>query len=463
LDTPFQLAEEYVITFVGKDALGASLGGGAPPVTDRSGNSLATARFKLTTFKPRTVGVYHADLDANGQPVELKDVEVFRQQVVPAGGGAAVTKTLAVATAEPRNIIGAYRVITLDVSSPDAPTKMSVTAGGSGKKKLTMLTDIGSPEHPAMPVRSNPPLVEARRCDNASTYASFTGTMAVTASYNSDTSYISFFDITDPTQTCLIGGKSLTANPDTLNSFSSPGTVHALGFARNVATIQHSTGYAAYVAVAEVGLFALDIGKNIPELNPTERVKEAYAPGDYNDVVVISDKLLAANRGESSLDLFDPQLSRLGSVQLSAPPRRVVTVSGYGVDKDGDGLITPDEQLDLAFVAIDSVSPPLHNIAIVDITNLNDMNVIGEIQMPGIVRELAVDSDKRRVFAGGDSVVPVGPTPVAVPALFMINLVDPSAAFADADGDGFDDRIIWKQQYPKGINGFRLETRRGLL
>jgi hypothetical protein len=464
-DTPLRVAQEYSITFVGKDALGSSLGGGAPPVTDRSGNSLATARFKLTTFKPRTVGSYPVDFDASGQPVELKDVEIYTQRI------SGKLKTFAVATAEPRNIIGAYRVVTVDVSDPAHPAKMNSTAGGSGKKRLTLLTGLGTPEHPAMPVRSNPPTVVAKTCDPASPtpYTAFTGNLAVTASANTDTSYVSFFDLTDLAHSCLIGGKTLTANPDTLNDFSSPGTVHALGFARSVATIQHSAGYAAYIAVAEVGLFAVDIGKSIPEQTPLERVQEAYAAGDYNDVIAFSDKLLATNHGESTLDLFDPQLTRLGSVQLSAPPRRVVAVSGYAVDKNGDGLITPDEQLDLAIVAVDSPSPVVHNIAIVDITNLDNMTVLAEIPMPGIVRELAVDADKHRLFAGGDGIipgtaVPGSGAPLVVQSLFMVDLVNPfDTNSVDADGDGIDDRVIWTNQYPKGINGFRVEKSRGLL
>src|SRR4029077_1975856 len=103
-------------------------------------------------------------------------------------------------------------------------------------------------------------------------------------------------------------------------------------------------------------------------------------------------------------------------------------------------------------------------IVVVDISSLTSMQVIGDIPMPGIVRELAVDAAKRRVFAGGQGVVPGAPSTVVPPdALYMVDLTNPFSPSTDVDGDGVDDRILWHQDYPKGINGFRIEPNRGLL
>ena len=464
-DTPLAMATEYSITFVGGDALGAAYGNGASPVTDRSNNALATARFKLTTFKPRVVGTFQAELDRSNLPIELKDVEIRRK---PDPSDPTKTKTYAVMVADPRT--PDYRLLALDVSDPSAPARLaprgagSEAIGGSGKKRILLLPDLGTAPFPAMTVRNNPPLTVAKTCDGSTTYTAFVGDLALAPSWNTSDSYLSIFDITDLQHPCLTANKTFTANPDTLSSFDAPGTVHEVGYASHVATVQKTNGYEAYVSVENVGLFAADLGQNIPEQLPAERVKEPEFAGDYWDVVNVSDKLLAANHTDSKLDLLGPDFALLGSVGLPAPPRRLVTVTGYGVDKNEDGLITPDEQFDFAFVAVDSVETSTHSIVVVDITDPGKMSVVGEIPMPGIVRELAPDPVKHRLFAGGDR--PIGATAPQLlnQSLFMIDATNPfQSGLTDADGDGMDDRIIWHHDYPSGVNGFRLDDKRGLL
>ena len=384
------VGEEYSITFVGDDALGGLLVPGGTAVTDASGNSLSTTRFRITTFKPRTVGMFLAGVDSSGDQIEFKDVEIRRKKDNDK------LKTYLVTTADSR--IG-YRLATFDVTDPTTPVQLQTAAGGSGKKRVILVPDIGTPEHPAMPLRQPTALCDGKT--KTTITSPFKGDLAVTTSWNTYYSYLSFYDVTNPENPCLLANKLLTAAPDTLTPFSQRGTVHALGYARGVATIQHSQGYAAYAAVGEVGLFAADIGKDIPEYGPDDRVKEGAYSGDYYDVVNVSDRLLAANRGDSRLDLFDPSLTLLGSIELPAPPRRIVTVSGYGVDRNEDGLLTPDEQFDLALVTVDDPATGAGRIEIVDITNDADLRVVGEITMPGITRDLAVDPDRRRLFAAG--------------------------------------------------------------
>ena len=347
---------------------------GGTPVTDAAGNSLRRRGSGLPTFKPRMVANYETGKDSTGDQIELKDVEIRRKQIKDK------PQTYLVATADSR--LG-YRLATFDVTDPTKPVQLKTAAvGGSGKKRVILVPDIGTPEHPAMPLRQ--PTVA---CDAGATKPTvsspFKGDLAVTTSWNTYYSYLSFYDVTNPESPCLLANKLLTASPDTLSTFSQRGTVHALGYARGVTTIQHSQGYAAYAAVGEVGLFAADIGKDIPEYGPDDRVKEAMSPGDFYDVVNVSDRLLAANRSDSRLDLFDPNLALLGSIELPMPPRRIVTVSGYGVDRNEDGLLTPDEQFDLAIVSVDDPMTAAGRIEIVDITNVDDMRVVGEITDAG--------------------------------------------------------------------------------
>src|SRR5262249_39730356 len=152
-----------------------------------------------------------------------------------------------------------YRLAMYDVTDPLNPVLQPQKAqGGSGKKRLTLIPDIGTPAHPAMPLRK-----ETTLC-NGTVSSTFKGDLAVATSWNTYYSYVSFYDVTDPAKPCWLANKLFTAAPDTLSDYSRPGTIHALGYARGVATIQHSQGYAAYVAVGEVGLFAANIGTNIP-------------------------------------------------------------------------------------------------------------------------------------------------------------------------------------------------------
>ena len=111
-------------------------------------------------------------------------------------------------------------------------------------------------------------------CSAHVTASTFVGDMAVASSWNIDDTYLTFFDVTDATKPCVIGGKLLTANPERLNSFTQHGTFHISGFARGVTTIHHAKGFAAYVAESEAGVFGADIGKNTPEPIPEKRAQE---------------------------------------------------------------------------------------------------------------------------------------------------------------------------------------------
>ncbi|HEX6973115.1 MAG TPA: Ig-like domain-containing protein, partial [Vicinamibacterales bacterium] len=130
--------------------------------------------------------------------------------------------------------------------------------------------------------------------------------------------------------------------------------------------------------------------------------------------------------------------------------------------ENGDGVIKPSEVRDLAFVAAGECSPGCSNaIYIVDLRGLQRPQEIGHIDMPGSVFKLDIDADKKRLFATGyyngtDS----------RPALFMIDVSNPTAFAADADSDGIDDRIVWRHAFDaptSWVNMPRLDKERGLL
>src|SRR5207253_8162822 len=78
--------------------------------------------------------------------------------------------------------------------------------------------------------------------------------------------------------------------------------------------------------------------------------------------------------------------------------------------------------------------------------------------MNGTTRDLDFDPIKHRLFAGGtwDNHANLGD------GFFIIDLSKPLQAAADTDGDGWDDRVVYKRRYAQTMTGFRVDTERGL-
>ena len=296
----------------------------------------------------------------------------------------------------------------------------------------------------------------------------FNGDLAVTSSWNLDTNYFTFFDVTDPINPCVIGDKTITANPDTLNSFTSHGTFHLQGSARGLTTLHHADGYAAYMAIAEAGIFAVDIGGSIPSVGqPKDREQEGIYSGDFADVVAVRDRLLGVNNnygGDATLEVLDPNLSPITSITLTnggaTKQHRIVYSAGSWVDINKNGRVDTGEIFDLAYVAGSG------GITVVDVTNLDTPSVVGHISAPGILREIAVSDGGRMIVAGGDrgTVASPGgaPVPIAGDAFFMIDASNPFAAAA-VDATGRDSRIVFEYGYPDGIGGMSVDSQRGLV
>lgn len=457
-NAPLRLGEEYSITFIGRDALGGTLSPGTAPVTDYGGNSIATMRMPLKTFAPRLVS--QLEFGRNGRPLEeIKDLEIRRKTV------AGQQKTYLFGTTNAWVGAGYYtpippaRFVAIDVTDADHPVETGFAFGGQIQKGLTFVPDIGVNGNPPMqfrePIGGTPP-----PCGPSG--SSFTGDMAISAAYNLDFSMVQAWDVRNPDTPCLMSSKLLTANPDTLNSYTTRGTVHAVGWAESVGALRHTTGVAAYVAVRNVGLMVSDIGQNIPERLPGDRVREAYAPGDPWDVVAVRDRLITVDNTEKTLDIWDPNLAKVATTALPKKPRDIAVAEQFGVDENGDGIIRPSEVRDLAFVAAGECVGAVcsHAIYIVDLKGLQRPEEIGHINMPASVFKLDIDPQKKRLFATGYYSQADNRA-----ALFMIDISDPTAFAADHDGDGLDDRIIWRHGFDaptSWVNAPRIDKERGL-
>ncbi|MEO8678604.1 MAG: PKD domain-containing protein [Vicinamibacterales bacterium] len=418
--------QNRTITFIpaGGFALGQHYTVRLAGLVDRGGNAVPPSRryLALITVAPRKISDLKVGTNPAGRPLGgLKDIQILRRG--PAGSPQ--TTLVAVADASP-----AFKFVTIDVTNPQTPVDVGRELGGSLKERLTLLTGVT-----ALHLRPTPPST----CPPGG--GTFTGDLALTATDNPLFSFVSYYDITNRTAPCLIGGKLLSANPETLSDFSRTGTVRAVGHARGVAALQHSNGYMAYTAVADVGLFATDIGLNIPEIDPLQRTREPMLPGDYIDVAAVGGRLVALNRGEQQLEILDGSLAVLSVVSLPGEPSRMRYVARLPFDASGDGIIASGEFIDAGIVVVDS------KLVIVDLTNIEAPRVLGTISLPAIIRDIDVDRARLRLFAATPS------------AWYIVDLArGASAALVDANGDGIDDRVVWTRPSADAVYTVRVDT-----
>jgi len=367
------------------------------------------------------------------QPVQLVDVAFLKK-----ADASGALKTTLVAISD--TLQGA-NFLTYDVTNPTLPMQLAAVPSAGRKQRITLVPNtLFSVSAPIAP------------CAGGTPVSTFTGDLAVTSTFNTYYSFVSFWDITNPAKPCILGNKLLTASPDTLTDYSRNGTVHASGYARGVATLVYPNGLAAYVAVGAVGLMSADVGKNIPEQGPNDRKLEGLYPGDFQDVITVDNQLLAVEKGThppGALDLFDASLNELMTFALGDAPRCLVDAEGLGVDLNGDGIITPNEIRNVVFVGGE------HSIQFIDVTDLTAPQVLGNIPMPGIVRSIDVDVAKHRLYAGVST--------SGGGNLFVIDIsnLQLSGAINNNGNPYGDDRILWAVSYP-GIIGFRIDSSLGL-
>ena len=417
-----KLGTDYRLTLVGNDALGTLLEPGmGAGIKDASGNALATMRLTITTFRPRKVSTLASVFG-------VKDFALRRRRVPIAPNSTVTTLSTYLMAAVESSSLSPDKFAALDMTDPEAPVKLSGDPSyAPTRRRLALAPEVSFQQHDGQ---------------------TFTGDLAVTTTSNNYYTFLTFYDVTNPAAVHSIGGKLLTANPDTLANFSRLGTYHVLGFGRGVTTLRTATGVNAYAAVEQVGVMVSDVGQNIPERGFDTRIKEALYPGDFTDVAAFNDRLIALEKSGHQLVVLDPALTPLLTFDLPSAPRRLQIVEGYQSDDNHDGLIQPNEIRDLAVIGTD------RDILIVDISDLQNVQILGSIPMPAIVRELDIDPVRQRAFAGTST------------QIFMIDLSRPSQqGLVDTDGDGTDDRIIWQTttQYANGLGGLRLDRDRGLL
>lgn len=396
----------------------------------------------LKVLSPRKIAELKLGVNPAGRTLEgLKDIQVQKKFT-----GTPLAQTTLVAVTESRNPI-AFRLLTIDVSNPRAPQELGHAGGGATKSDLTLLPDVANlalaGPNPCAPPTPPPP-------------SSFTGEMGLTSTYNNQFSFVSFYDLTNRNTPCLLSSKLLTANPDTLTDFSVRGTVHATGYAKGVAALQDSQGYTAYTAVSEVGLFATDLDRNIPEILPAVRPRDPLLAGDYVDVAAVGGRLVALNRGTQQLEIVDPNLTVLGGVDLPDLPRRLLYVPRMPFDANGDGTIGPSEFIDAAIVGAD------HSVAIVDVTNILNPQVVSAVPVPllvappavpppaaSFVRDVDVDRAKLRLYVVTDG------------AWYMVDLGKrQTIGLIDANHDLVDDRVTWKEHSANLLYTVKADTDR---
>ncbi len=411
-------------------------------IKNKTGKVMPDELFYLVTLKPKRICPPTGPADCektisignDGRNLEsLYDVAFTRKRI------AGQLKTTVFATGSDQ---AGYRLLTFDVTDPQAPAEIGHAYGGYYKRKLSLLEGVTFDSRVAP---------ATNLCGIAAGTTKFTGDLIAVNSSNLQSGYVSFFDVTDPYNPCVFGNKLLTANPDGVSSYDQQGTIKTQANAAGIATIRHSTGVAAYAAFTGAGLLAMDIGKNIPEYNPGFRVKEGLFSGDFQDVVNYRDTLLGVDSSNNTLYRLDPNLTPMASLSLGDySPRRVVATEVV-YDKNNNRLFEPDEFIDVAFVAGNDLR---YGTGAITKVNISDQSVMtpfsGIITMPGMVRELEYDKTGKRLFVG------------SLNTLYLVDVSNPEQAGTVTNTLTQSSPLMWKADFPTTIRGVKFDADRGL-
>ncbi len=405
---PLVLDEVYRINLVG--------------VLDLLGRPLAVRVVPVTTYTPRVESMYSA-LNLDGQVLTFADLQVMHDKTP---GGNPRTSLIAVSS----NDFG-FKLHAIDVSDPQNPLGLGEAGGGHLTRRVALRT------HASFQLSG-----DLTFCNAHVTNRKFTGALAVGTSSDVNDTHIMFYDVTDPNAPCTLGSKTITTNPEESGTFVH-GTFRTLSLgAGGAGILQHSTGYAAYMAIREVGTAAVDIGTNVPDVPLAQRDTEGLFSGDYTDVITVDDaRILALNNNFGSgatLDVLDPNLSPIASVSVDTGTpaaglaggtlaHQVAYASNVGVDKNGDGAIDDSELFAFAYVGGKA------GITIVDMTDSDNPTPLTTFPIKGIVRQVAASPDGRRLYVGGDD------STTGQQGFFIVDVSNPFAQVAN--------RIIYERHY----------------
>ena len=415
-DVALKANEVYTITLKGKAIAPGEVGTtDVVGMLDAGGNPIATMVMEIRTFVPRRVGQY-----ASAAPI--KDVALQRKKVVE--GEVERTRTYLFTTTGGQT----ENLLTIDATDVSNPTRVGANTGQASRQRVTLLPDVTMTDRIGTP---------------------FAGTLALTTTFNINSSSLQFVDVTNPLAPVTIGGKVLTINPDlALPGYERTSTVFATAFAKGVAAVRTGSGGVAYAAVERFGIMATDIANNTPLRPQGQRVIEGAYSCEAMDVAALNATVVGVCRDGNRLVMLDATLGLLGQTTLPGLPRRVRVIEGYESDLDADGAIGAGERFTLAVVGGDQ------GIFIVDISRPTAPSLLSTIPLAGTVRDVEIDTERRRIFAGAD-LSSDGPT------ILMFDLSRPDGV---AGGTGNEDpRLLWSQAFAPGFNGIRLDGARGLL
>ena len=415
-DVALRADEVYTVTLKGKESVPGEIGTtDVVGMLDAGGNPIATVVMEIRTFVPRRVGQYVGT-------APIKDVAVQRTRVQE--GDTERTRTYLFTTTADQS----ENLITLDATEVGNVLRVGAAQGQASRQRVTLVPEFTMTDRNGMP---------------------FSGALAVTTTFNVNSSSAQFIDVTTPTSPTTIGGKVLTINPDlALPGYERTSTVFATAYAKGVAVVPTAAGGVAYTAVERFGIMATDIANNTPLRPQGQRVIEGSYTCEAMDVAVLNATVIGLCRDGNRLVMLDPSLGLLGQAALPGVPRRVRVIENYESDLDADGQISQGERFALAIVGGDS------GIWIVDISRPASPSLLSGIPVGGIVRDVEVDVERRRIFAGAD-LSSDGPT------ILMFDLSKPTGVPSTTVGD--DPRLLWSKAYAPGFNGIRLDAARGLL
>ncbi len=413
---PLPLGETFTLSLVGVvDLLGR-------PISIRDPLDpmirIPVRTIPVTTFAPSVEATY-SELNIDGTPIPFDDIQVlhdFDSNAKPR------ISLLATSSNE-----SGFKLHAIDVTTPSSPLELGQAGGGHRTRRLALQMDASFLVH--APLTS---------CNTHMFGNRFTGSLAVGTASNTDDSSLMLYDVTNPEVPCTLSAKKITTNPAVSGGFQH-GTFRTMNLgAGGAAFLKTTTGYAAYMAIREVGIAGVDVGANVPDVLPADRQTEGLYSGDFTDVVAAAgDRLLGLNNnygGGTTLDVLDPNLSLIASVAVDNGPsagggtqaHQVAYASDILVDRNNDGQYDDDEVFAFAYVGGRA------GITIVDVTDTDNPAPVTSFPVGLLVRQVAVSRDGRRLYVGAST----GP---GQDAFYVVDVSNPFAAVAN--------RIVYKRPY----------------
>lgn len=460
---PFLLGEHYSILLYG--------------LADTAGNLLDSPPLTFTPFTPKSLNL-------------LQGVPAIRQALEKCSGGVCTSAAGDVATIGPTLFIAnglrtfdeqyrdptiPVRLLAVDVSDPSNPTIIGVETGTLNPRVLATVDHASFFAQPAgVPFNGDLLLVESGGRTSAGLLATELGVYDVTACTRRPVAV----------SNCLAGAirgfKRLSTAEGLEPSLGIPpetGLPQQLAALHQASTPPGSDTVVAYAVVSGIGIEAVDVTQSFNASTPSaSRAPDGLVRGDYVDVAVLKNKLMAVGRdvstNEPRLTMFTGQLGHLldippppppgltglnGAARVAAAENMVFDVDGdgrVGADEDADGDPTSgrDELFDIAIVSSGSYysgcpgAPPCGDLYIVDVSSQTDLahagapRILDVITLPGAPFSLQIDALARLAY------VEVRGRGLAVVDLsYLIGILRGTAephGFRDSNVDGLDDRVL---------------------